>query len=92
MYTQVAFCNARVSYILRLQASTSGIDVIKGLFARARAPTYKTMTLVRIVTDEVNFGMSKDFRSELAIFGRSTSLVAEAQQVLLVCCSVKRRS
>ena len=40
-------------------ALTSGIDVIKGLFARARAPTYKTMTLVRIVTDEVNFEMSR---------------------------------
>ena len=72
--------------------STNGIDVIKGYLYRARASIYKTMALARIVTDVVNFRMSKDFRSESAIFGRRTSLVAEAQQVLLICCSVKRRS
>ena len=69
--------------------STNGIDVIKGYLYRARAPIYKAMA--QIVSDVVNFRMSKDFRSESAIFGRSTSLVAEAQQVLLLCCSVKRR-
>ena len=73
-------------------ASTNGIDVIKGYLYRARAPIYKTMALAQIVSDVVKFRMSKDFRSESAIFGRSTSLVAEAQQVLLICCSVKRRS
>ena len=31
------------------------------------------------VTDVVNFRMSKDCRSELAIFGRRTPLVAEAR-------------
>ena len=71
---------------------TNGIDIIRGLFDWARTPIYKTMALARIVTDVVNFRMSKDFYSELAIFGRRTSLVAEARQVLLICCSVKRRS
>ena len=73
-------------------SSTNGIDVIKGYLYRARASIYKAMALAQIVTDVVNFRMSEDFRSESAIFGRSTSLVAEAQQVLLICCSVKRRS
>ena len=50
------------------------------------------MALARIVKDVVNYRMSIDFRSESAIFGRITSLVAEAQQVLVICCSVKRRS
>ena len=72
--------------------STNGIDVIKGYLYRARASIYKTMALAQIVSDVVKFRMSKDFRSESAILGRSTSLVAEAQQVLLICCSVKRRS
>ena len=71
---------------------TSGIDVIRGLFDRARTPIHKTITLARIVTDVVDFRMSKDFSSELAISGRGTSLVAKARQVLLICCSVKRRS
>ena len=67
-------------------SSTNGIDVIKGFLYRARAPIYKTMALARIATDVVNFRMGKDFRLESAIFGRRTSLVAEAQQVLLICC------
>ena len=54
---------------------TSGIDVIKGLFDRARTPIYKTMTLARIVTDVVNFRMRNDCRSELAIFGDRKSVV-----------------
>ena len=70
---------------------TNGIDVIRGLFDWARTPIYKTMTLARIVTDVVDFRMSKGFSSELAIFGRETSLVAEARQALLICCSLKRR-
>ena len=71
-------------------SSTNGIDVINGYLYRARAPTiYKTMALAQIVSDVVNFRMSKDFRSELAIFGRRTSLVTETRQVLLICCSVK---
>ena len=72
--------------------STNSIDVVKGFLYMTKAPIYKTIALARIVTDVVNFRMSKDFRSESAIFGRRTSLVAEAQQVLLICCSVKRRS
>ena len=49
---------------------TNGIDVITRFSDRARTPIYKTMTLARIVTEVVNFKMSKKFRSELAIFGR----------------------
>ena len=63
-------------------SSTNGIDVIKGFWYRVRTSIYKTMALARTVTDVVNFRMSKGFRSESAIFGRRTSLVAEAQQVL----------
>ena len=60
-------------------AQTFGIDVLKGLFARARTPIYKTMAPVRNVPNAVNFRMSKDCRSELAIFGRRTPLVAEGR-------------
>ena len=60
-------------------SSTNGIDVIKGFFDRARTLIYKTMTFARIVTDVVNFRVSRDCRSELAIFERRTSLVAEAR-------------
>ena len=56
-----------------------GIDALKGLSAMARTPMYKTMAPGRNVTDVVIFRMSKDCRSELAIFGRRTPLVAEAQ-------------
>ena len=45
----------------------------------ARTPMYKTMAPTRNVTDVVIFRMSKDCRSELAIFGRRTPLVTEAQ-------------
>ena len=48
--------------------STNGIDVIKGYLYRARASIYKTMALAQIVSDVVKFRMSKDFRSESAIF------------------------
>ena len=64
-------------------------DVLKGLFAVARTPIYKTMAHALNVTDVVIFKTSKDCRWELAIFERTTPLVAEA---LLICCSVKGRS
>ena len=54
-------------------------DALKRLFAMTRTPIYKTMAPARNVTDVVIFRMSKDCRSELAIFGYRTSLVAEAQ-------------
>ena len=59
--------------------SSCGIDALKGLFDRVRTPIYKTMAPARNVTDVVIFRMNKDCHSELAIFGRRTSLVAEAR-------------
>ena len=54
-------------------------DVLKRLFVMTRTPIYKTMAPARNVTDVVIFRISKDCRSELAIFGRRTPLVAEAR-------------
>ena len=54
-------------------ALTCAHDALKRLFAMARTPISKTMA------PAVIFRISKDCRSELAVFGRTALLVVEVR-------------
>ena len=60
-------------------ASSCAHDALKRLFCHDKNADIQDYAPARNVTDVVIFRMSKDCRSELAIFGRRTPLVAEAR-------------
>ena len=64
---------------LMFVASSCANDALKRLFFMARTPHTQDYSPARNVTDAVIFRMSKNCRSELAIFGRRTPFVAKAR-------------